>query len=139
MGVYNFKQPIFRIQINPKEDHLVTILGQNIIKNLRVQEGQIQIQADISKISQEQNFTDCCWFNEDTLIVCNDKGEIFIIYKNQLIQYIQNGFNQENVPIYSLQTFSLGFIVCSVYGKFAFWKQDEENGTNLKDQSIFVL
>jgi len=36
MGVYNFKQPIFRIQINHKEDNLVTILGQNIIKNLRV-------------------------------------------------------------------------------------------------------
>ncbi len=72
--------------------------------------------ADVNKLNQEQNFTDCCWFDKDKLILCNDLGEIFIIFQNEMIQYIQSGFNEIDLGIKCVERLSVGFIVCSESG-----------------------
>lgn len=71
---------ITRISISPKDNHMVAISGRNCFKVLRVQENSfIQIQESIKRLSPMQNFTDHVWLQENKIVLCNDKGEIFII------------------------------------------------------------
>jgi hypothetical protein len=71
---------ITRISISPKDNHMVAISGRNCFKVLRVQENSfIQIQESIKRLAPNQNFTDHVWLEESKIVLCNDKGEIFII------------------------------------------------------------
>jgi hypothetical protein len=59
---------------------MVAISGRNCFKILRVQENSfIALSETIKRLAPNQNFTDHAWFEESKVILCNDKGEIFII------------------------------------------------------------
>lgn len=55
------------------------------------------------------------------------------------MRIIQNGFNEPDIKIVCLTTFSKGFIVGSEYGSFALWVKSEENEDNSNEDDLYKL
>lgn len=67
--------PISKISIKPSDNHMVAVSGPNMFRILRVQESSfVNIADKIKNLPQTSNYTDHCWFEEDKIVVCNDKG-----------------------------------------------------------------
>jgi hypothetical protein len=94
----------------------------------------------LNQINQNQNFTDHAWFDENRLIVSNDKAEIYIIQGVEVKQYIKNAYREEKNSIVAMRAFSRGFIVGSETGKFALWVKAEDSEDDITDvQEEFVI
>jgi hypothetical protein len=64
---------------------MVAVSGKNYFKILRVQENSfISLTDQIKRLAPIQTFTDHAWFEENKVILANDKAEIFIIHDNDV-------------------------------------------------------
>ncbi len=55
------------------------------------------------------------------------------------MRIIQNGFNEPDIRIVCLTTFSKGFIIGSEYGSFALWVKCEETEENSNEDDLYKL
>ena len=46
-----FEQNITRIEVNPLDETIFTVLGSNIYKNIKLFEHQLEVEEDLEKIS----------------------------------------------------------------------------------------
>lgn len=103
MGYTLLGVPVTKLTINPKESHEIGLSGPNCFKLMRVQENSFKSQSEISKVTfsffflnkfvvgkklnQNQNFTDHAWFEDQKIIVTNDKGTVYICQKYEVYSF----------------------------------------------------
>ncbi|CAD8162078.1 unnamed protein product [Paramecium pentaurelia] len=134
-------QELTRVSISPKDNHMVAVSGKNYFKILRVQENSfISLTDQIKRLAPIQTFTDHAWFEENKVILANDKAEIFIIHDNDVRQYINNAFTDIRGPgVSSLIAFSKGFLVGSDSGHFALWIRGDDHDKQKTEDGIEVV
>lgn len=144
-GKFNLGSLITRITINPKFSHLVSTSGPNHWKTWRIEEKTFKQQPMFSKLTQNQNFVDHDWIDENTVIAVTDMAEAFISKDNEILQYIEFAFGQPSDGIVStssvtgMLTYSKGFIIANDEGQLALWEcsevkdEIEEGNNNLFD------
>lgn len=93
LGMATLGHAISRLCINPKENHVISFSGQNMMKILRVQENQFKQLNEISQLPMNQNFTDHSWLDESYLIIGTDKGTVYIVENYEVQEIFENAFN----------------------------------------------
>jgi hypothetical protein len=119
---------ITRISISPKDNHMVAISGPNCFKILRVQESSfVYLHENVKRLTQNQIFTDHCWYDQNKIALANDHGEIYIIKGSEMVQYISSAFDKQGLGVVALAQYSKGLVLASDNGYFGIWMKDEES------------
>ena len=86
------------------DNHIVSISAMNSFKILRVQDSSFIVMIDsFKKFNMYQNFTDHLWLPDNRIAIANDKGEIFILKEQELVQTITSAFGDvNNLSIFAL-------------------------------------
>lgn len=135
----SIQAPITKLTISPKDNHLITICGNQTFKQFRVQESSMkELMEPINKFDYNQFFTDHCWVDEVKVAVANNKGQIYIVFEREIVKTIDVAFpnpdlkSPEKPYVKTMLGYSKGLVIGSQNGYFGIWLKNQEHHDNIQ-------
>jgi len=121
--------PIHQVSFCPWDSSIILLLGKNICRLYRFQDGQLKLYPFVMR-RENINCVSHCWMPDDNLVVGTDTGDIMFIENFEYRGIISNhtGSNDSDWahPAYSMTPHTTGFVIGTSNGEIRFFERNDD-------------
>jgi WD40 repeat protein len=102
---------IHEVSINPTDSEMVCVVGDSVLKFLRLQEGSLkQSQNQLYRVREAQNYLCHAWLTDDRLVVGCENGDLLLFDASGEFKMTLPCSVPESKSVCCIQAYSKGFV-----------------------------